>query len=112
MFLLSPEDERFLKRSQSFVRYGFAALMDRFGLDPARIAPLTDRQILQFYFHPRDKDGSLKVDAVEALEDTKPETFDEAMFSLDVLRHAVKLTDENYSECVAKLKKKFGREGT
>src|SRR5271166_899643 len=79
MFLLSPEDERFLKRSQSFVRYGFAALMDRFGLDPARIAPLTDRQILQFYFHPRDKDGSLKVDAVEALEDTKPETFDEAV---------------------------------
>ncbi len=34
-------------------------MIDRFHLTPAQIAELTDRQIAELYFHPRDEDGQI-----------------------------------------------------
>lgn len=39
----------------------FAILVDRFHLTPEQIGRLTDWQIAKVYFHPRDKDGSIKI---------------------------------------------------
>lgn len=38
-----------------------AILVDRFHLTPEQIGRLTDRQIAGLYFHPRDRDGSIKI---------------------------------------------------
>lgn len=40
-------------------RYRYAVLIDK-GLRPWEIARLTERQIYEFYFHPRDEHGVLK----------------------------------------------------
>jgi hypothetical protein len=40
-------------------RYRYAVLIDR-GLKPWEIARLTERQVEEFYFHPRDEHGVLK----------------------------------------------------
>ncbi len=37
----------------------WAALADKFGLTPDQIGDLTDWQLANIYYHPRDKDGIL-----------------------------------------------------
>lgn len=39
-------------------------LLDRFHLTPEQIGRLTDWQIAKVYFHPREKDGSIKIPIV------------------------------------------------
>jgi len=38
----------------------WAVLIDKFGLRPWEIGRLTQRQIHELYFHPRNKDGTIK----------------------------------------------------
>lgn len=49
-------------------------LVDRFHLTPEKIGRLTDWQIAKVYFHPREKDGSIKIPIV--VPETPPDPLD------------------------------------
>lgn len=93
-----------------------ATLIDR-GLRPWEIARLTLRQKTELYFHPRDKDGHIKIPDVEvkAAVMEKPLTLEEELSELDKLNAS--LTEVGIGFAPAKLealrsdlRKKFGVE--
>ncbi len=98
-------------------RYTAAALADKFGLRPWEIARLTPRQEAELYFHPRDKEGNLKVPATEARCE-EASTLQSELVALDQLQAALQevgafddegaLTPENLEQAKARVRAKYG----
>lgn len=95
------------------IRARYAALLDR-GLTKEQIADLTPRQINEFYFHPRDKDGAiLEPKAPRAPREATagaegPPTLNGILFELDCLMAKGAITRENYEEQVRVARQKYG----
>ena len=91
-----------------------ACLADR--LTMPQIARLTDRQILEIYWHKRDKNGEIEIPPLhEAEAEGIPEepareaTFEEEMARLEFLGKALQLPPGNLADARDKLRAKFGR---
>lgn len=80
-----------------------AILFDKFLLNPGDLASLTDWQIEQIYFHPRNKDGSIKIPDGEAPD--REDTEEEALRGLLIFRSG--MLEADYQAGVAKIKEKF-----
>jgi hypothetical protein len=84
--------------------------VDHFGLTMGEIARLTDRQILDIYYHKRDKEtGAIEPPPVEA-DASRPPTLESELFALRQLAAALNMKPDNVAECEAKLKEKYARE--
>lgn len=94
-----------------FVTAKFAALVDKFNLDPTQYAALTDRQLHEVYFHPRTKEGAIELPAAIAspVEDV-PQTKDDVLAGLERLKLLLggMLTEEDYQRAVAEAEAKYG----
>ena len=80
----------------------YAPLLDRpYHLSWAQIADLTDRQIVDKYYRPRDKDGKPITEAERAREEKaiaqgirEPKTLDEVRAKYESLAAALKMSPE------------------
>ena len=93
------------------VRAKFAVLADHYHLTLDQIADLTDRQISEVYFHARTKEGAVEIPVPDVEVVEEPETEADVLLHLDLLRAANLIGDENYRQCVADARRKFGGEG-
>jgi len=91
----------------------YAALLDHFHLTLAEIGNLTDRQIQELYFHPRDEQtGSIRQQPEPAKPDTLPDSprraFLKEMMAFDQLASQMRLPEKNVQECKARIRAKHG----
>lgn len=92
-----------------------AILVDRFHLSLEQIGNLTDRCLFQVYFHPRDKDGSIKLPDMFLVEsDPLPEE-EEPAASLEKITNQLQMflgmgviDQANYDQCITEAKVKYG----
>jgi hypothetical protein len=104
------------------VRAAFAKLIDHFHLRPWEIRKLTDRQIQELYFHPRDDQGEIELpdgrrgrrvlgepDAPGL--DEQPVTLEQHLMHVDLLAARRVITRENADECKQKLREKWAAAG-
>lgn len=89
-----------------------ASLVEHFGLAIAEVARLTDRQILEIYWHKRDKQGSIlwpedEVTAV-APEPEKPTTLARKLAQLEVVGRTLRIPETDLEKARAKLREKYG----
>lgn len=89
-------------------------LVDHYHLSLDQIANLTDRSISSVYFHARTKEGYIRVptppvlsSSVESEDEAVAETEETALSDLRAVLASGLITQENYDECVAKIKEKF-----
>lgn len=82
-------------------------LVDHYHLTLPEIGNLTDRSIAAVYFHARTREGviDIPVAAVEAAP--TPDTEEQLLAELAMLRGANLITDENYHQCVEDAKRRF-----
>jgi hypothetical protein len=87
----------------------FAQLVDHFHLTPWDIERLTDRQIVELYFHPRTEQGEIEVvpDAKAVYESTVKPTLNSECFAVDVLVWQKVLTHEQGERAKAKIRAKY-----
>lgn len=86
-----------------------AKLLDHFqGTSMDAYAKLTDRQILDLYFHKRDEHGDIEPEKkpIEAPAD-QPPCLERELRSLDVLAATFRLPAEQVEEARAKLRAKY-----
>lgn len=91
-------------------RSQIAILLDKFHLTLDQIARLTDRQIDDYYFHPRDQHGAIK--PIQVLEPAAPLpklSYEEELRNLEFLNAAVGL--QNFEQAKKDLYAKFHPEG-
>lgn len=84
----------------------FATLIDHFHLTPEQILTLTDRQILDLYFHPRAGDGSITQPATV----TRGGTLMSELQAVDQLVSQHVLTKEKAEAMKEKIKEKMTKE--
>lgn len=88
-----------------------ATLIKEYHLTLDQIGELTDRQIVDYYFHPRDKEtGVIKIPSNWNVDEFRtPLTLEEELMQLDSLAIQVNLTPENVEECRRQLREKFSK---
>lgn len=110
-FQLDEVERLKLKNFMLNLKATYAILMDKFNLTPDRIAKLTDRQIYEFYLHPRTKDGCIKTPPPLDRVDLKlPDTFESDARLIDSLSAMFNLAQKDKDDAIAKLKKHYGKE--
>jgi hypothetical protein len=82
------------------LRACYAALVEKCSFE--EIANLTDRQIMQIYFHPRDKYG-----AVASVEEIPDKTLDDKLHQIDILAHSYHLKPELVEDMKQKMREKW-----
>lgn len=91
-----------------------AKLLDHFHLSIKQLARLTDKQIFELYFHPRDDKGAIEPkDEPEqgaATEEKKP-TLKSELMNLWKMAKALKLPPEQWTELEKQLRAKFAAQG-
>lgn len=87
----------------------YATLLDKFHVTPAEVASLTDRQIYEYYFHPRDKHGSIKTPEAE-IQAAKIKGFEEELIALKSLLDGQFIKPDQYERLKAELGAKYGKE--
>ena len=101
----------------SHLKAKYAALMDHFHLTPAQIGNLTDRQIQELYFHPRDRQtGAIQEQpepvvekpVVETPPDSPRRAFLKEMMAFDVMASQMRLPEDNIRVCKARIRAKYG----
>ena len=85
----------------------FAVLLDKFHLTPEDIAKLTDRQIFDYYFHPRDNHGSIKTPEA-VVEASKAEGYEQNMIALKSLLDAGFVNTKDFQRLKEELEAKYG----
>lgn len=113
---MTPE-QWLANHSPAAEKYKAAVLADKFGLRPWEIARLTPRQEADQYFHPRDKEGNLKVPEIKAGRG-EATTLQSELVALDQLQAAMQevgafgdeesLTPENLEQAKAQVRAKYG----
>lgn len=93
---------------QGLTKARIAILTDRFHLTPRDILQLTDRQMIEVYFHERDKDGAIKVPmpSVENMA-LSPE---EELARLQVLK--LIMEDADFNRMTEEVARKHGEAGS
>jgi hypothetical protein len=75
------------------------------------IARLTDRQILEIYYHKRDKvTGDIEAPEPKAETSSAPPTLDRAIFELRQLAAKLHISAERLAEAEAKVREKYADE--
>lgn len=94
------------------MRAVLATLLDRFHCSLAEIACLTDRQIVDLYFHKRDpKSGQIELPGRAVEPETKPDetpTLASGLRDIQVLAGTAHLKPEVVAQLRADLYRKFG----
>lgn len=72
----------------------YAILIDKFNLRPWEIGRLTPRQVEELYFHPRDKDGQIKITG-----EAQPQGFDPATMTNAQKRQALIMQWDSLLSC-------------
>ena len=87
----------------------WALLIEKFGLRPWEIAKLTDRQIQELYFHPRDKQGCVifPTEKLPQVQQKLPDTLEGELAALASLQGMMKKSD--YEGAVRELRAKYER---
>lgn len=93
----------------SATRATYAQLVDHFHLTPAEIGELTDRQIAQLYFHPRDKDGAIRRPESEAVMGSMelPTTMEQELADIDLMCRKFHITPDRREVARNKVKEKW-----
>ncbi len=86
----------------------WATLIDKFHLRPWEVAKLTDRQIHDLYYHPRNDDGT--IEPVEPLMQREPKTLNEAMIQFECVAQMLRMKPEQIAEQKQKLRQKWAKE--
>lgn len=94
------------------LRARYAQLIDHFHLTPAEIGRLTDRQINQLYFHPRDEHGGIAMPSSGAPDPSEPtrNPYRDDMCALDGLLASHMISQADHTRLIAELKVKYGRD--
>jgi hypothetical protein len=88
-------------------RYRLAALAEC-GLDPEKLARLTDRQVELLYAHPREKTGELRKPLPEVVQARKPLTLAQKKAALKQAAREVGMRPEDLAQALAELEAKRG----
>lgn len=87
----------------------FAILLENFHVTPEIIAGLTDRQIHDYYFHPRDKQGAIKT-LEPVVKAPKVEGYEDNLRALKALMDAKFISEKDYRRLKEELGAKYGKE--
>lgn len=96
--------------------YRYAQLLDNYHLSLEQLANLTEWQIHNLYYYPRDDKGLLKkpfavkahTDHAQAVKDATPQTWEEALERLEILRASFRWSDEEFNKAKEKLSTHYG----
>jgi hypothetical protein len=89
--------------SKAAVRAVYAKLVEHFHLRPWEIKKLTDRQIVELYFHPRNDKGEVE----EVYERPAVPTLKSELFEIDLLYAQGVIKKDNAEQCKEKLRAKW-----
>lgn len=92
------------------IKAQWATLLSVYHLKPEEILKLTDWQIHELYYHPREEDGSIV--PVERLDRREPKTLTEALIQWESVAVQFRMRPEDVEAGREKLRRKWANEGT
>jgi len=87
----------------------YAMLLDKFHVTPGEVALLTDRQIYDYYFHPRDKHGAIKIPEAE-ITVPKIKGYEDELIALKSLFDGRFINAKDFERLREELGAKYGKE--
>jgi hypothetical protein len=84
--------------------------MDHFHLTPDEIGRLTEREIAELCFHKRNKDGSIKIEKTERINQAEATTLAEELLAVDQLVWKRMISPEQAEALKAELRRKDRRQ--
>lgn len=101
---------------RGFITVTMAVFVDKFtGMDPDKIAKLTDRQLHEIYLRKRDRDGKIDVNiALPTVEaQSEEETYESSMENLSRLRMSIPeqlLPASEFERMKTEITKRYGKD--
>jgi hypothetical protein len=97
------------KRSPARAKAIIAILLTKYPLTPRDVARMTDRQIIDLYWHRRNKDGEIEIpDPIPVESPPKVWTLEMELAQVGVLARMLRMPEADQEELREQLRVKYG----